>query len=115
MNCEGAEFRIISGLSPEVLARIKMIVILFHEDLVNEQHNRKTLISHLKQNNFSVRGSRMRKNRGWIVAKNKLHYHNIKPVIKMHLWFSFFENSVHQWYSSFKNSMYKWLSGNSKL
>ncbi len=93
MNCEGAEFKIILGLSLETLAKIKMILIQFHEDLVGSNFNRKLLISHLKKNNFSVRKLKMREHRGWIVARNKTFYKDFLSMRKLQHWFTLFTKS----------------------
>ena len=74
MNCEGAEFNIILNLSEDILSKIKMILILYHEDLVNHGLNHKTLVSYLVKKGFTVRKSQMRKQRGWLIAKNTRFY-----------------------------------------
>ena len=74
LNCEGAEFRIVMSMSPEALSRIKMMLILFHEDLVEPEYDRSKLINFLQVHGFNIRTSQMRKDRGWIVAKNRLFY-----------------------------------------
>ena len=87
MNCEGAEFNIVLHLPSKVLSKIKMMLILFHEDLITQNVNRKTLISYLRQNGFLVRKSQMRKERGWIIARNKDFYHEkLADGIIRNLW-----------------------------
>jgi FkbM family methyltransferase len=72
-NCEGAEFQIILSLDPSSLSKIKMMIILFHEDLVRGT-DRRTLTRFLEGNGFLTRIDFEGENRGWIIAKNKAFY-----------------------------------------
>ena len=72
-NCEGAEFQVILSLDAATLRKIKMMIILFHEDLVNGE-NRKTLTDVLEQNGFLTRIDYEESQRGWIIAKNSAFY-----------------------------------------
>lgn len=82
-NCEGAEFGIVFSTPPEVLKKIKMMLILFHEDMVDDKnHNRNTLKEYLRKNNFLIRTVGENEIRGWIIAKNKSFY-----SVSGHNWF----------------------------
>ena len=77
MNCEGAEFNIILNTPKEILQRIKMMLILFHEDLVTDEHNRKSLIDYFTHSGgFIIRKANMSKQRGWLIVKNKNFYYD---------------------------------------
>ena len=84
-NCEGAEFSIIFSTPPEALKKIKMMLILFHEDMVdNKNHNRNNLKEYLRKNNFLIRTVKENEIRGWIIAKNRSFY-----SVSGHNWFVF--------------------------
>ncbi len=90
MNCEGAEFKIVFDIPPNLLSKIKMMLILFHEDLVASNHNRNALKNYFIEHNFWVRESRTRKNRGWIIAKNKMYYKkSITIRTRLNRWLAF--------------------------
>ncbi len=72
-NCEGSEFKIILSLQAATLSKIKMMLILFHEDLVNGLH-RGDLIRYLNEAGFLTRLENESERRGWIIAKNSKHY-----------------------------------------
>jgi FkbM family methyltransferase len=72
-NCEGAEFQIILSLDATTLSKVKMMIILFHEDLAKGA-SRKMLTTFLKKNGFMTRTDETHINRGWIIAKNKMYY-----------------------------------------
>jgi|688.fasta_scaffold24082_3 FkbM family methyltransferase len=76
-NCEGAEFQIVLSLKSKVLKNVKMLLILFHEDLAHG-FTRVDLIRHLKHCNFQTRLLNVSEKRGWIVATNKGYYSPIK-------------------------------------
>lgn len=66
-NCEGSEFKIILSTPKEILKRIKIMVILYHLDLV-EGYSEKMLYRYLKNCGFSAKIMNRRPKRGWIVA-----------------------------------------------
>ena len=72
-NCEGAEFRIILSTDLSTLRKIKMMIILFHEDM-DSAGSRVELVNFLKSNGFLIRIAHEGSQRGWIIAKNKRFY-----------------------------------------
>ncbi len=72
-NCEGAEFPIFLSAPTEVLQRIKLLVILYHNYLA-EGHSEMELAKHFKKAGFHVRIRFRGEYRGWIVAENKAYY-----------------------------------------
>jgi len=75
-NCEGAEFDILKSISKATFEKIRMMVILFHEDMVLE-YTRDVIYDILTKNNFIYREINRSKNRGWIIAKNPNYYSRI--------------------------------------
>jgi FkbM family methyltransferase len=67
-NCEGAEFPILLNTPPEVLNRIKMILIFYHCDLA-EKYDLETLLRYLHKNGFSTKIRNQEDYRGCIVAE----------------------------------------------
>ena len=72
-NCEGAEFKIFLGASGKTLEKIKLILILYHEDLA-KNHNKNELIRHLRGCGFRTKIRYRTLNRGWIIAQNARYY-----------------------------------------
>jgi len=72
-NCEGAEFEILKSISNETFKKIKMMVILFHEDMAQD-FLRTDIYNIINTNNFIYREINSSKNRGWIIAKNPIFY-----------------------------------------
>ena len=72
-NCEGAEFQVILSLDRTILSKIKLMIILFHEDLINGL-DRKSLTNFLGKNGFLTRTDFEENDRGWIIAKNTAFY-----------------------------------------
>ncbi len=82
-NCEGGEFLSVLSTPPEVLGRIKMMLILFHEDMEGD-YDRNDLVNYLSEHSFLIRFAKLTSNRGWIIAKNKSHYSGFEnKIIKM--------------------------------
>ncbi len=70
INCEGSEFPIILGASPEALRRFDTIVTLYHCDLWKD-NTEDDLIAHLESGGFNTEIRNRRtgsKRRGWIIA-----------------------------------------------
>lgn len=72
-NCEGAEFPIILSLDNRTLEKTKMMIVLFHEDLV-KGYSRSDLLNFFSKHGFNVRICNEKEKRGWIIATNKKHY-----------------------------------------
>jgi FkbM family methyltransferase len=67
MNCEGSEFPILLGATPETLSRFGVILVLYHCDLW--QFNSHTdLVSHLEHAGFSVEVRAESPQRGWLIC-----------------------------------------------
>ncbi len=66
-NCEGAEFPILLTTPPEILRKVKMMLVLYHVDLV-EGATLEALIDKLAQAGFETDIRQKRNTRGWIVA-----------------------------------------------
>ena len=66
-NCEGAEFPILLGSSPELLRRIDKMLVLYHNDLWTK-NPKEELIAHLQASGFACVIRNQTENRGWIVA-----------------------------------------------
>jgi len=66
-NCEGAEFPILLGSSPELLRRIDGMMVLYHGDLWTE-NTKEELIAHLQASGFTCVTRNQTGSRGWIVA-----------------------------------------------
>jgi len=66
-NCEGAEFPILLGSSPELLRRIDGMLVLYHGDLWTE-NSTEELIAHLQASGFTCVTRNQAGSRGWIVA-----------------------------------------------
>lgn len=72
-NCEGAEFEILNSISHNSYKIIRLMVILYHEDMAKGQKV-ENLFSLLENNGFMYRVINKTKNRGWVIAKNKNYY-----------------------------------------
>ena len=66
-NCEGAEFPILLAAPPEVLQRIRMMLVLYHCDLVDKS-SLEALLARLHESGFKTSLRNQDANRGWIVA-----------------------------------------------
>ena len=70
INCEGSEFPIILGATPEALQRFDTIVTLYHCDLWRD-NTEDDLVAHLEKGGFTTEIINRRtgsKRRGWIIA-----------------------------------------------
>lgn len=70
LNCEGAEFEIILNTPAEMLQKIKLILILYHEDLA-DRYCKADLVKYLSDSGFKVALRNQTKRRGWLIAVNK--------------------------------------------
>ncbi|ODT05998.1 MAG: hypothetical protein ABS58_13375 [Mesorhizobium sp. SCN 65-20] len=66
-NCEGAEFPILLSTPIELLQKVKMMLILYHVDLVDGA-SLEALLARLAEAGFQSDVRQKRKTRGWIVA-----------------------------------------------
>lgn len=68
-NCEGAEFDVLLHTPGETLKKIKCMLILYHEQLVDGM-SYETLVAYLRQNGFNINHRNRDKpsQTGWIVA-----------------------------------------------
>ncbi|WP_315924294.1 FkbM family methyltransferase [Mesorhizobium sp. SP-1A] len=69
-NCEGAEFPILMNAADDDLAKIDMMLILYHEDLA-EGFKADRLIDRLTSAGFATKVRKQEKLRGWIIAQRK--------------------------------------------
>ena len=69
LNCEGAEFDIILNSSPETLARIETMLVLYHCDRVQGVTERDLEIQ-LANGGFNTRVINKSALRGWLIATN---------------------------------------------
>ena len=67
-NCEGAEFPILLSSGPNVLRRIRKMLVLYHCDLWNK-NSEEDLIKHLSDAGFECKIRERTGLRGWIVAR----------------------------------------------
>lgn len=67
LNCEGGEFPILLSTPPEVLKRIRTILVLYHCDLWNN-NSEEDLVSHLSSSGFRCAIRNRTSKRGWIIA-----------------------------------------------
>jgi FkbM family methyltransferase len=70
MNCEGAEFPILLASPPEVLRRVRMMLVFYHSDLWTT-NSREDVVSHLRASSFECKIRHSGEDRGWIVAVNR--------------------------------------------
>jgi FkbM family methyltransferase len=72
LNCEGAEFDILLNSARETLAKTRLMLVLYHCDLV-ENSSEIQLVNHLRDCGFlvKIRNRSDQNRRGWIVAKNR--------------------------------------------
>lgn len=68
-NCEGAEFRIIKDAPNDLINKIKLWIILFHEDL-EHKINHQTIVEKFRENQFNLdlKFTSPDNKRGWIIA-----------------------------------------------
>ena len=69
LNCEGAEFPIILGAPEETLKRVRVLLILYHLDLVAGQ-SETNLVNKLERCGFVTKLRNRTDKRGWIVGLN---------------------------------------------
>ena len=69
-NCEGAEFPILMSTPNRILQRIRMMLVLYHEDLA-EGYTLKGLQSKLEDAGFTTELRNPRRTRGWLIARRK--------------------------------------------
>jgi FkbM family methyltransferase len=68
LNCEGAEFQILLGTSPETLRAIRRMLILYHADLVEETGMVGKLEDHLESAGFELERQETSPTRGRLLA-----------------------------------------------
>ena len=66
-NCEGAEFPILMTTPLDTLIRVRMMLVLYHLDLV-EESSLAALLGRLSEAGFKTDVRNKRKARGWIIA-----------------------------------------------
>jgi FkbM family methyltransferase len=76
LNCEGAEFNILLHTPKDILAKCKLILILYHLDLA-EEASLDELKEHLKVAGFRLRFFKRRPLKGWLIARNKKYPLNL--------------------------------------
>jgi FkbM family methyltransferase len=69
-NCEGAEFPILMNTSNEILRTIRMMLVLYHEDLA-EGYSLAALRAKLEEAGFTTELRNPRRTRGWLIAQRK--------------------------------------------
>lgn len=79
-NCEGAEFKILLSTPADTIKKVKMMILLLHEDL-ELNFNRHHVYNYLKKSGFFFRTLNEGTNRCWIIAKNKLHYGQTQDLL----------------------------------
>jgi FkbM family methyltransferase len=67
-NCEGAEFPILMTAPTEALRRLRLVIVLLHEDLAGGYQS-EGLVRRLRDCGFSIALEKMRKRRGWLIGK----------------------------------------------
>ncbi|MFH1507838.1 MAG: FkbM family methyltransferase [Candidatus Omnitrophota bacterium] len=80
LNCEGAEYKIILSTPRQILQRIKILLVLYHSDIVGE-HSEDALIKHLKDSGFSITIRERTKERGWIIAGKTAAFSSLGRII----------------------------------
>lgn len=71
-NCEGGEFPILLGSSPETLRRFDTMLVLYHGDLYHGPETEQDLAAHLRAAGFETQFRNQEENqRGWIVATRR--------------------------------------------
>jgi FkbM family methyltransferase len=73
-NCEGSEFDIIMKTKLSHLRKIRLSIILYHCDLVDDAYTLEDLTGRLKEAGHDCFRLHETKNRGWIISVNKIHY-----------------------------------------
>jgi FkbM family methyltransferase len=68
-NCEGAEFPILLSSPADLLARVRVILVLYHCDLWT-MNPKEDLVSHLQVSGFNCKIRNQTEKRGWIIAVN---------------------------------------------
>jgi FkbM family methyltransferase len=104
-NCEGAEFKIILSTPREILQRVKVMLILYHLDLVRE-HSEANLMSYLQQCGFSTTARHRGFGGGEIIATNNYLYHVSSYELKkrfIHYYLRCYRYYLHFYLKDFKN------------
>jgi FkbM family methyltransferase len=70
-NCEGGEFPILLGSSPETLRRFDVMLVLYHGDLYPGAETEEDLAAHLRAAGFKTQFRHQEGQRGWIVATRR--------------------------------------------
>ena len=82
LNCEGAEFSILLNTPKEILQKIKLILVLYHEDL-DPHYTKEDLFTYLRLCGFKITLRDKTRQRGWLIAqgiKYKLSWHEYLNV-----------------------------------
>lgn len=74
LNCEGAEFGILTNTPDRVIQKIGVGIILYHEDLDTRNGDVKQLVRLFERLGFRIVLSRREEKRGWLVVWNKRRY-----------------------------------------
>lgn len=69
-NCEGAEYDIIKSASKNSIKKIRLGIILYHEDLIEGFANTEELVQLFKEANFRVLNIKKSSSRGWLLVWN---------------------------------------------
>jgi FkbM family methyltransferase len=67
-NCEGGEFPILLGSTPETLKKFGVMLVLYHGDLYHGGETEHELAAHLQKAGFRTQFRNQEGQRGWIVA-----------------------------------------------
>jgi len=76
-NCEGAEFDILTKLTKESINKIRLGIILYHEDLVENAYTLTGLQKIFEQNNFHIVHKPQGPQRGWLIVLNRNYYSDL--------------------------------------
>jgi FkbM family methyltransferase len=104
LNCEGAEFQILLSADANLLRKIRLMIILYHEDLGMGRRT-KELVGYLSENGFYIRVFRQSSTRGWIIAKNRGHYSGVNHIFVKSVFFV--KNKLHD----IKENFLRYASG----
>lgn len=85
LNCEGSEFAIILNSTKETLQKIRILLILYHLDLVAE-YKEQDMVNWLHECGFSTEVRNKTAKRGWIVARNKAFKTRKDELLQYSLW-----------------------------
>lgn len=82
LNCEGAEFEIIFNTPHDVIKKIGLGIILYHEDLEATAGNARELSALFKKLNFRIVTIKTGEKRGWLIVWNKRKYSWVNFIAK---------------------------------